>query len=118
MTRIRKLTLIHLASALCLAMTFTSTKAAQIQPLGNYTLVNTITNLSVLPSWGTAPTNFSDVTYNYDTGTLFIIDNGDRHVYEYSTAGRRSAASLGPVSSTLRGSHTWGATSSPLSKRV
>ena len=43
--------------------------------LANFTLVNHIPSLSVagLPD---TPTNFSGVAYNYDTGRLYIIDNG------------------------------------------
>jgi uncharacterized protein YjiK len=60
--------------------------AAPVAPLANFTLVNHISSLSLVVNSGT-PTNFSDITYNTDTGTLFIIDNGNQDIYEYSTAG-------------------------------
>lgn len=87
MTRILQLTMIHCAAVLCLAVANSATQAAPIQPISSFTLVNQYPSLGLLPGGGGNPTNFSDVAFNYDTGTLFIIDNGNQDVYEYSTTG-------------------------------
>lgn len=52
--------------------------------LASFNLVN---HIAALPNPGDNPTNFSGVAYNYDTGRLFIVDNGNESVYEYTTAG-------------------------------
>lgn len=59
---------------------------APVAPLVNFNLVTHIPTLAVGTGSGN-PTNFSDITYSPDTGTLFIIDNGNQDVYEYSVTG-------------------------------
>lgn len=64
-----------------------SALSAPVAPLANFSLVASYPSLGLLPGGGGNPANFSDIAYNYDTGTLFIIDNGNQDVYEYSTTG-------------------------------
>jgi uncharacterized protein YjiK len=95
MTRISRSASLSLAAALCATLSAVA-QAAPIQPVTSFTLANSYPSLGVLPAWGTAPTNYSDVAFNYDSNTLFVIDNGNQDVYEYSTTGtplRRIAGS-------------------------
>lgn len=78
-----RLAFARLAVPVCAVAAFAlPTVAAPL--LDNYNLV---THIATLPNPGDNPTNFSGVAYNYDTGGLFIIDNGNESVYEYTTAG-------------------------------
>lgn len=64
-----------------------SSQGGPVAPLANFSLVASYPSLGLLPGGGGNPANFSDIAYNYDTSTLFIIDNGNQDVYEYSTTG-------------------------------
>jgi len=73
-------------SASVLTFGAATASAAAVAPLANFSLVTHIASLNLVANSG-GPTNFSDITYNTDTGTLFIVDNGNQDIYEYSTAG-------------------------------
>lgn len=73
----------RVALSVCGVMAWMQTADAA-QSLGNFRLIN---HIASLPNSGDNPVDFSGVAYNYDTGRLYIIDNGNESVYEYTTAG-------------------------------
>jgi uncharacterized protein YjiK len=90
-----------LLAASCASLGFAATQSLRAQSLPGPTLadpfylVDSRPRMTVLnpPASG----NFSGVTYNPNTDTLFVVDNGVSHIYEYNLSGtfRRTITTTG-----------------------
>lgn len=76
---------IHLLILINLTMSSTFRVTADTIPtLDDYQLLSVISSLDV-PDGN--PTDFSGATYNQASDTLYIVDNGQNRIFEYSTSG-------------------------------